>query len=119
MSVGVFALFLVILALALAAVPAACASRSGLLFPADFALVFLPPPAFLAALWAFNEPAQTGWAIVVYPFLVLWLSVLALYIRVFLLARIGLNARSAALGTFLVVAVSAALFGAYVPPLYE
>jgi hypothetical protein len=119
MSAGIFALLLVFLPLALAAVPAAIAFRSGALFAADFGLVLLPAPIFLAGLVAFNEPAQTGWAGIAYPFLVLWLCVLALYGRVFLLPRLGLSARWAALGTFLVAVAGAALFGAYVPPFYE
>ena len=119
MSAGAFALLLLLLPLALAAVPAARASRSGALFPADFGLVLLPAPIFLAALVVFNEPAQTGWAGIAYPFLVLWLCVLAFYVRVFLLPRVGLSARRAALVTFLVAAICAALFGACVPPFYE
>ncbi|MCW5620899.1 MAG: hypothetical protein KIS79_07335, partial [Burkholderiales bacterium] len=88
-------------------------------FAADIGLLFLPAPAFLAALLIFNEPAQTGWAGIAYPFLVFWFCILAFYSRVFLLPRLGLSVQSAAIGTFAVVGLAAVLFGAFVPPFYE
>jgi hypothetical protein len=119
MSPSTVALLLVVVPLALAVVPVVSAFRSRALFPADVGLVFLPALAFVAALLAFNEPAQTGWALIAYPFFVLWLCVLALYVRVFMLPRLGVNARRAAFGALLAAVMAAALFGAYVPPFYE
>ena len=119
MSPGIFALLLVAVPLLLAVVPAVRANCSHTLFPADFGLVVLPAPAFFLALLVFNKPAQTGWAGIAYPFLILWLSVLTLYIRVFVGPRLGLNIRSVALGTFLLALLASVVFGAYVPPYYE
>jgi hypothetical protein len=119
MSAGTFAVLLILVPLLLAAVPACYAYESGSLFAADVGLLLLPAPVFLVSLLAFNKPAHVGWAGIAYPFVVFWLSVIILYIRVFLLPPIGLKPRSAALSTLIVAIAVAAFFGAFVPPFYE
>lgn len=119
MTAGVFAFLLVLAPLGFASIPAMVALRTRTLFAADFGLVLLPAPAYLLALLAFNEPAQTGWAGIAYPFVVLWFCVVVFFVRVFAMPRLGLSARSAAICTFIVLVLVAALFGAFVPPLYE
>jgi FtsH-binding integral membrane protein len=94
------------------------AFRSHKLFVADVALLLTPPLVFIAALLAFNVPAQTGWALIVYPFLVLAVSVVGLYVRVYLLRRVW-PPRVAAVATLTVFVAGAALFGATVAPWYE
>ena len=117
MSAGIFALLLVLVPLGLAGFPALFALRGRTLFAADIGLVFLPAPAFLAALVALNEPAQTGWAGIAYPFFVFWVCIVAFYARVFALPHLGLNPRPAAIGTLVLALLAAVLFGAFVPPL--
>jgi hypothetical protein len=119
MTAGTFALLLLLVPLALAAIPAAAAMRTHSLFAADIGLVFLPAPAFLAALLAFNAPAQVGWAFIAYPFLVFWSCVVAFYARAFATPRLGWRARPAAVGMLVVFSLVAVLLGAFVPPLYE
>ena len=119
MSVGWFALYLLFALLVFAAIPLARARQTGSLHRADWGLVFVPGPTFVVALLALNDLAKTGWAVMVYPFLVLALSVIALWIRVFLLPKCGVPSRVASSVTFSVAVLAAALFGAFVPPLYE
>ena len=119
MSAGWFALYLLLALLVFAAVPMAHAHQAGTLHRADWALIFVPAPTFVAALLAMNDLAKTGWAVMVYPFLVLALSVVALWIRVFLLPRFGVPSRAASSIAFAAAVLAAALFGTFVPPLYE
>ena len=119
MYAGTFALLLVLVPFGLAWIPAAAAFRTRTLFSADISLILLPAPVFLAALLAFNEPAQTGWAGIDYPFLVFWACIVAFFARVFMLPRLGLRARPAAIGTLVVATLVTVLFGAFVPPFYE
>ncbi len=82
MSAGTLALFVVAALLLAASFPIGTAAKSKTLFASDIGLVLLPVPAFIACLLLFNEPAKTGWALIGYPFLVLAISVAALFLRV-------------------------------------
>lgn len=118
MSNGTFALLVVLVLLLFAVPPAVSAFRTHQLFAADVALVLVPAPVFVAALLAFNEPAQTGWAGIGYPFLVLAVSVVGFYVRVYLLRRVW-SPRIVAAVTCISFVAAAALFGATVAPWYE
>jgi len=119
MSAGLIALLLIGLSLLLSAPAFVVARRSASLFATDFALVAAPPFAFLLALVAFNEPAQTGWAPIGYPFAVLLAGVLMLQARVFIAPRLGFAPRSASTFVLFIAVVAASLFGAFTPPWYE
>jgi hypothetical protein len=113
------ALVLVAVPLALAVVPVAAARRSRSLFATDIGLVILPAVAFVVSVGTFNEAAQIGWALIIYPFLIVWLSVAALYVRVFFLPRVGVRPSVGATGTLLLAIAAASAFGAMVAPWYE
>lgn len=105
--------------LASAAIPSAVAYRSRTLYSTDLALFIVPVLGFLMALGLFNEPAPIGWAFLVYPFLLLALSVAVLHARVFLLPRLGLSARTASRGALTVTLLVGIALGMFVKPLYE
>lgn len=105
--------------LAFTAVPIVSARRSGGLLGTDIALLLAPAGAFLVALILFNKPALTGWAFILYPWLVLVCSVGALYVRVFLLSRLGVAASPASKACLVVCTLAAVVFGLLTPPLYE
>jgi hypothetical protein len=105
--------------LAFVAVPVVSARRSGGLLLTDVALLLLPVASFLAALVLFNERALTGWAFILYPWLVLACSVFALYARVFLLPRLGVAAPVASKACLVGCTVAAIAFGLSTPPFYE
>ena len=119
MSAGAFALLVVSLLLLAATYPVRYAFRSKTLFATDIGLVLLPAPTFIASLLAFNEPAKTGWAVIGYPFLVLAISVAALFIRVFALPQVGIPPKVGSLVAVVLAVVAAAAFGAFVGPWYE
>jgi hypothetical protein len=119
MPAGAFAALMIAVLLSLAIVPIRAAVRSGTFFASDVVLIAGPPIAFVGCLLLFNKPAQTGWALIGYPFLVLALSVVALWARVFLLPRTIASLQLVSY-VFLAVAVTAAaIFGSAVPPWYE
>jgi hypothetical protein len=101
------------------AVPVVWARRSGGLLETDIALLVVPAGAFLVALALFNKPALTGWAFILYPWLVLVCSVGVLYVRVFLLPRIGVAASVASKACLAVCTLAAVVFGSITPPFYE
>src|SRR5437868_15402122 len=112
MSAGALALS-VVAVLLLCAVPAfVSASRQRALFGTDFALLLGPVVAFAVSLSMFNVPAQTGWALMLYPFVMLALSVVVLYIRVYLLRYVPVSPHALSMVAFIASSVAAALFGA-------
>lgn len=118
-DVDVLALVIVIGLVLCAAIAIFSVHRSGNLFAWDIALVIAPPFAFLLALNGLNEPAETGVAPIIYPYLVLALSIVALQLRVFLLPLFGLSHRVCSVGTFFLAMGASAVFGALVKPWYE
>lgn len=105
--------------LASAAIPSAVAYKTRTLYLTDLALFIAPVVGFLVALGLFNEPALTGWAFLVYPILLLALSVAVLHARVFLLPRLGLSARTASRGALAVTLLVGIALGTFVEPLHE
>lgn len=119
MSAGLFAIIILVTLLSVAVVPLRSAFRKGQLYFSDLALPLLPAVCFAFALLQFNSPAQTGWALIGYPFLVVAMSVVVLYISVFGLRTLFVQAR---IVSFAVLAVSSAMAvyaGAIVAPWYE
>ena len=116
MSVGTFAMSVVLVLLV--ALPVVSAVLAHQLFIADIALPFVPAAVFVATLLVFNAPARTGWALAVYPVVVVVVSVVGLYVRVYLFRRVR-SPRVAATATLVAFAGAAALFGSTVAPLYE
>ena len=119
MSASTFALLIVMVLLLAAVLPVRTAAQSKTLFATDIGLVLLPAPAFMACLATFNEPAQTGWATIGYPFLVLAVSVAALFVRVYALPPIGVSPKIGSLVALVFSVFAAAAFGAFVGPWYE
>ena len=105
--------------LASASVTAATAHRSKSLYVTDLALFVVPPISFLATLIAFNQTALTGWAFLLYPVLIVALTVGLFHLRVLLLPRLGMSTHAASRGSLVFAVVASATLGAFVRPLYE
>lgn len=119
MAIEVLPLFAYAAWLASAAIPAAVAHRSKSLYVTDLALLIAPLIGFLAALIAFNQPALTGWAFVLYPVIIVALTIVLFHLRVFLLPRFGISTRTASRGVLVFAVVASATLGAFVSPFYE
>jgi hypothetical protein len=119
MAIEVLPLFAYAIWLASAAIAAAVAQRSNSLYATDLALLVAPPIGFLATLFAFNQPALTGWAFVLYPVLIVALTIALFHLRVFLLPRFGISTRMASRGMLAFSMFASATLGAFVSPFYE
>jgi hypothetical protein len=119
MSASLFTLTIVLFLSVLGAAPIFFARRHGTLHIADFGIVLAPIAILLLTMTYLNRPVQIGWGTVIYSFLCLALSVVALYIRVFVGGR-DIQKSHALSVTFLIVASFVALFvGLFVPAIYE
>lgn len=105
---------------ALLAVPAlALAKRAGNVTFADVVLPVAPAILFIGALLTFNQSAQIGLAIIIYPLGLMAVSLILLYMRVLVLGRSS-EKRSGLPAALLVVACLFGLvLGLVVPPWYE
>lgn len=119
MSIEVLPLFSYALWLASAAIPTTVAYRSNTFYATDLALFVAPPFGFFVALGILNEQALTGWAFMLYPILILGLSVAAMHARVFLLPHLGVSARKASRGSLVATLAVAVALGMFVSPVYE
>jgi hypothetical protein len=119
MSLEFFVCLVVAVLLMCAVIPARAAMRTRSLRVTDIVIVLGPPPVFVAAVLAFNKPAQIGWALIGYPFLILAASVVTLFLRVYVLSEPGSSSRRVSALTALAAILGAAAFGAFVPPWHE
>ncbi|GAA5069730.1 hypothetical protein [Lysobacter panacisoli] len=119
MSAGAVAFAMLAILLFAAAAPLRVAYRERRLFATDLLLPVLPAAGFVAGLLGFNAPAQVGWALIVYPFLVVAASVSMLYVSVYGLRKLFIQVRTLSLGVLSGALVVAMLLGATVAPWYE
>lgn len=112
-------LIVIALLLAAAAPPVMYAHRRGQLFAADLALPLLPAVLLVSGILLLNQRAQTGWGLVLYPVFCAVASVVVLWIRVFVVAKLLTRSRVAAVAVLVVVCAAAFVFGAAAPAWYE
>jgi len=102
------------------AIPPGWVARSRrTLFIFDIALLLGAPVLFILSAVLLNPPLQTGWGMIVYPFVALAVAVSVFYFRVFVLDRLNRNPRSNSALCLLSAAAVAVLMGAVLPPWYD
>lgn len=119
MSAGVFAAVILAILLFAAVAPWRFAYRQHRLFATDLLLPVLPAVGFVLGLLQFNAPAQVGWALIGYPFLVVAASVATLYVSVYGLRKLFVQVRALSLAVLVSALALATYIGATVAPWYE
>lgn len=85
----------------------------------DCALPIVPAASFLIGMEIFNSAAQVGYAFLVYPPLVIVLSLSLLYARVYFLGGVKASPRKLSFCILVAACTAAFLLGVAVPPWYE
>ncbi|HMA89778.1 MAG TPA: hypothetical protein VKP89_13655 [Burkholderiales bacterium] len=119
MEAGTFATVVIAGTLALALIPGWVAYRRRELFWTDVGIVLAPTFVFVLAAAILNPDTRVGWALIIYPFLALMLSVLLVYVRIFALAGPVCNARICSALCLALGCAAAFIAGVTIPPLYE
>jgi hypothetical protein len=95
------------------------AKRARILSFAECALPIAPAISMLVGLQVLNSAAQVGYAFIVYPVLSIVLSLILLYMRIFLLSHVRVSQRNLSIWMLTVTCLTAFVLGAVVSPWYE